>query len=210
MLHTPVHTAARCWAAAAANRCAARPLFIASLSCHHTTSSTSSSTSSPPPAAAQPPEPDHQLLREVCSAFGVHLHDTVELRSCSEWGLSLCFNNNSTITAITPHQQHQQQQPPGPLIAVPLDLVLSVSIPGCSPAPDQMTPELQQLLHHSAVSHCWEMQVAALLLWALRRPPQSRIGGFWQRYRPLLPRGVQDCSSLLVWSRAELQELQVG
>jgi hypothetical protein len=73
-----------------------------------------------------------------------------------------------------------------------------------------MCPALEQLLHSSAVSQSWEMQVAVLLLWALRQAsPQSRIGSFWRQYRPLLPGGVQDCSSLLVWTAAELQELQV-
>jgi hypothetical protein len=72
-----------------------------------------------------------------------------------------------------------------------------------------MSPALQHLLHKSAVSQSWEMQVAVLLLWALRQPPQSRVGRFWQQYRPLLPRSVQDCSSLLVWSDRQLQELQV-
>jgi hypothetical protein len=72
-----------------------------------------------------------------------------------------------------------------------------------------MSPALQQLLHHSAVSKSWEMQVAALLLWALRLPPGSPVGSFWQQYRQLLPATVQECSSLLVWSQAELNELQV-
>jgi hypothetical protein len=80
---------------------------------------------------------------------------------------------------------------------------------GCSPNPQQLTPELQQLLHGSAVRQSWEMQTAVLLLWALRQPPQSRLGGFWQQYRQLLPGSLQDCSSLLVWSDLELQELQV-
>jgi hypothetical protein len=53
------------------------------------------------------------------------------------------------------------------------------------------------------------MQVAALLLWALRLSPVSPVGSFWQQYRQLLPGSVQECSSLLVWSKDELEELQV-
>jgi hypothetical protein len=72
-----------------------------------------------------------------------------------------------------------------------------------------LTPELQQLLHGSAVQQSWEMQIAVLLLWALRQPPQSRIGSFWQQYRSLLPGSLQYCSSLLAWDGLELHELQV-
>jgi hypothetical protein len=92
------------------------------------------------------------------------------------------------------------------LVAVPLDLILSPGVPGVT---QPSTPaETLPLLHSSAVSQAWEMQVAAQLLWALRQPLQSRFG-FWQQYRPLLPRSLEDCSSLLVWSAAELSELQV-
>jgi hypothetical protein len=148
-------------------------------------------------AAASSP---HQLLQDVCQQHGIHLDPTVQLASTA-WGLGLCRQQ----------LQHEQQllQQSAAVVAVPLDLVLSCSIPGCSPTPQQTSPALQRLLHESAVSQAWEMQVAVLLLWALRQPPESRVGGFWQQYRPLLPRSVQECSSLLVWTDSQLQELQV-
>jgi hypothetical protein len=147
-------------------------------------------------AAASYTTSSNQLLHAVCQEHGIKLDSNVQLAS-TDWGYGLCRSSHSTDAA-------------GPVVAVPLHLVLSCSIPGCSPTPEQMCPALEQLLHSSAVSQSWEMQVAVLLLWALRQAsPQSRIGSFWRQYRPLLPGGVQDCSSLLVWTAAELQELQV-
>lgn len=145
-------------------------------------------------AAASSSSSPNQVLHAVCEQHGIRLDPSVQLAS-TDCGYGLC------------RSQHTDADP---IVAVPLNLVLSCSIPGCSPAPQQMCSALEQLLHSSAVSESWEMQVAVLLLWALRQSPQSRIGSFWRQYRPLLPGGVQDCSSLLVWSAAELQQLQVG
>lgn len=149
-------------------------------------------------AAATSP---NQLLHDVCQQHGIHLDPTVQLAHTA-WGLGLCLQQ--------PQHEQKPQQQSAAVVAVPLELVLSCSIPGCSPTPQQMSAALHHLLHESAVNQSWEMQVAVLLLWALRQPPQSRVGSFWQQYRPLLPRGVQDCSSLLVWSDSQLRELQVG
>ena len=162
-------------------------LHIGRRLCQHVVAAAAASSSS----SSSP----NQVLHAVCEQHGIRLDPSVQLARTG-WGYGLC------------RSQHTHADP---VVAVPLHLVLSCSIPGCSPTPEQMCPALQQLLHSSAVSESWEMQIAVLLLWALRQaPPQSRIGSFWRQYRPLLPGGVQDCSSLLVWSAAELQELQVG
>lgn len=141
-----------------------------------------------------------QLLHKICDTHGIQLSPVVQLQH-TDWGLSLCQRWQ--------HGALQQEHGGEHVVAVPLHLVLSCSIPGCSPGPDQMSPMLHQLLHSSACSQSWEMQVAVLLLWALRQPPESPIGSFWRQYRQLLPASVHDCTSLLVWSEAELQELQV-
>lgn len=145
---------------------------------------------------------EHQLFLDLCQQHGVRLDPSICLSSTA-WGLGLAV-------ACQTQQPHQQPCDDDAVVQVPLDLVLSCSIQGCSPGPQQVTPALQQVLHASEVSQSWEMQVAVLLLWALRQPPQSRIGGFWQQYRPLLPGSVQDCASLLVWSDSELAQLQVS
>lgn len=142
------------------------------------------------------PEVQTQLLRKICDTHGIQLSAVVQLQH-TDWGLSLC--------QLWQHDASEEEN----VVAVPLQLVLSCSIPGCSPGPDQMSPMLHQLLHSSACSQSWEMQVAVLLLWALRQPPESPIGSFWRQYRKLLPASVHDCTSLLVRSEAELQELQV-
>lgn len=173
------------------------PLRIPQQRLKFTAGSSQSAAASTDASTASP----NKLLHDVCKQHGIHLDPSLHLAR-TQWGMGLC--RQYTHQQELPAEQHR------PLVSVPLDLVLSCSIPGCSPRPEQLSPDLQQLLHSSAVSQSWELQVAVLLLWALRQPPESRIGSFWQQYKPLLPCSVQDCSSLLVWSDPELQELQVG
>ena len=57
-----------------------------------------------------------------------------------------------------------------------------------SPGRADITAELHALLHGSAVSCCWEMQVAVLLLWALRQKltPWGGHRGLFRLIRVLL------------------------
>lgn len=107
-------------------------------------------------------------------------------------------------------QQHEQQKGSACqqlLVSVPLHLVLSCSTPGCSPSPEQIPEKLDALLQQHPISQHWELQIAALLLWALWQPAHTTIGGFWQRYAALIP-PLCEQSGLLLWSMQELQELQ--
>jgi hypothetical protein len=188
--------------------------------------------SSTPRAAATaasrgtPPHSDpHQQLVELCAAYGVRLAPELQLRQQAQWGLGLWLAPAGGGADQQQQQQKQQQQQQAGdvrhssnskqqqqqqlVVSVPLDLVLSCGIAGGSPPPHATPPQLQRLLHDSVCARAWELQVAALLLWALRQPRTSRIGGFWRQYAArLLPRTTSDCSSLLVWGEHELAQLQ--
>jgi hypothetical protein len=108
--------------------------------------------------------------------------------------------------------QQQQRSSDELLVSVPLHLVLSCNIPGCSPSPADTPPALHTLLHSSSssCSRHWEMQLAALLLWAVRQPHDSQLGGFWRRYAAELLPSLNEQAGLLLWSEQELEQLQDG
>jgi hypothetical protein len=54
------------------------------------------------------------------------------------------------------------------------------------------------------------MQLAALLLWAIRQPHDSQLGGFWRRYAAELLPSLNEQAGLLFWSEQELEQLQDG
>lgn len=80
---------------------------------------------------------------------------TVDGRSASKFSLSICAQHQ------TGHGSQQQQHL---LVSVPLHLVLSCTISGCSPTPHETPAELHHLLHSSCCSKSWELQVI-LLAW---------------------------------------------
>ncbi|KAF6265769.1 hypothetical protein COO60DRAFT_761544 [Scenedesmus sp. NREL 46B-D3] len=113
--------------------------------------------------------------------------------------------------ALSQQQQELQQQHQAGdelLVSVPLHLVLSCNIPGCSPTPADTPPALRTLLHSSSSSSHWEMQLAELLLWAVRQPQDSQLGGFWRRYTAELIPSLNEQAGLLLWSKRELEQLQ--
>jgi hypothetical protein len=54
------------------------------------------------------------------------------------------------------------------------------------------------------------MQLATLLLWAVRQPQDSQLGGFWRRYAAELLPSLNEQAGLLFWSEQELEQLQDG
>lgn len=123
-----------------------------------------------------------QLLHTLCFEYGIQSKVTV---GAGRWRLGLfqqvrqhepaettteraSSNSSASVNQPARPQQdhgapdscgsHQQQQL---LVSVPLHLVLSCHIPGCSPSPHEMPAELHQLLHNSCCSKAWELQVCA-------------------------------------------------
>lgn len=89
---------------------------------------------------------------------------------------------------------------------VPLHLVLSHRMPGCCPDL-RIAPPLNPLLTNT--NYPWEIAIGTMLLWAVHHP-ETLTGGFWSKYSTLLmPRSRQQ-TSLLFYSKQELQELQVN
>jgi hypothetical protein len=174
-----------------------RALHVCAGSCREPPLRASTTTTSA--VAQQQHQP--QRLEQLCMEYGIHLARGIHVKQ-GAWGLGL-YRADPQHDSDSKHQQQL-------LVAVPLDLVLSCSIPGCSPAPHSTPSQLQALLAGSECSAAWELQVAALLLWAVREPTSTRVGGFWRRNAAHLLPGLQDNASLLVWSEQELQELQVG
>ncbi|KAI8472113.1 MAG: hypothetical protein J3K34DRAFT_504586 [Monoraphidium minutum] len=119
-------------------------------------------------------------------------------------------------------EQQQREQPRAPraaaapagrpLVRVPLDLVLSAALPGCSPAAAR-APELAPLLAERGAA--WELQLAGLLLWSACGGGGGGGGGdadcrgprFWRRYARALPPAAEQ-ASLLLFREEELGELQ--
>eukprot|EP00878_Enallax_costatus_P030739 GHUV01033521.1.p1 GENE.GHUV01033521.1~~GHUV01033521.1.p1 ORF type:complete len:270 (+),score=72.76 GHUV01033521.1:815-1624(+) len=52
------------------------------------------------------------------------------------------------------------------------------------------------------------LQVAALLLWAIRQPGDTAVGEFWRAYASAFLPSAEQQHSLLLWSGQELAELQ--
>jgi hypothetical protein len=109
-----------------------------------------------------------------------------------------------------------------PIIRVPLGLVLSHTLPSCSPAACA-APALQPLLWDASAG--WELHLAGLLLWACTPDtPKPGMGAaaaaaaavtplpqerrFWQQYARVLP-PLEQQTSLLLFEEGELGELQV-
>ncbi|KAG2445368.1 hypothetical protein HYH02_008833 [Chlamydomonas schloesseri] len=138
----------------------------------------------------------------------------------------------------------EARRAPTVLIRVPLRLCLSHEVPGCCPgvrSSRALAPLLNQSLGHAAVAAAaaaaadddddaddgdptaaapWEVVLAALLVWACRRPrsapdavadrdgsPGPAFAAFWRAYRTLLPPAAQQ-TSLTLWKHEELQLLQ--
>jgi hypothetical protein len=203
----------------------------------------------PPHACSSPvPEDAPTALRRLADAFGIQLVPGLEVApSALCGGLGLFFSAASAppaaaaveagVTPAAPQQQHQQQHhhhhqgPARPLIRVPLDLVLSATIPGAAPAA-RAAPELRGLLSDPEAS--WELQLAGLLLWAssssggssssttassssaVGDDPQAastdsrndcRARRFWRQYARFIP-PADEQTSLSLWDEDELAELQ--
>ncbi|KAF8071007.1 Beta-carotene ketolase [Scenedesmus sp. PABB004] len=146
-------------------------------------------------AAAAAAAPGTATLRAIAAEHGIALHPTLEVVA-GPWGQGLHWRR--------PHGDAGGGATR--LAAVPLRLVLSTTIPGASPgAPAAAPAGLARLLAHPACAE-WELQVAALLVWALRLPRGDALGDFWRDFTALLPRAEQ-LSLLLLWRQAELAEL---
>jgi len=169
------------------------------------------------------------LLRRLAETYGIELSPGLTVTETSSRGMGFalaCTNSSSssaTAPTAAPSTSKQQRRS---LIRVPLDLVLSAAIPGCSPAA-RAAPELQGLLTDPSTS--WELQLAGLLLWASQdsaqgqqptppAPPAlppaaaaeaSRERRFWREYAQIIPPAHRQ-SSLLLWDDDELSELQDG
>lgn len=163
------------------------------------------------------------LLRRLATEFGVELADNIVVAN-TPTGLGLVCTKHSSQhlqqQQTTPHHHHRQPQqqrkaPHQLLIRVPFDLVLSCTIPGCSPAA-RAAPELQQLLTDPSAS--WALKLAGLLLWACQPAAaaqsapsehlQCRERQFWCRYATVLPPSDRQ-TSLLLFEEENLVQLQV-
>lgn len=183
-------------------------------------------------------------LRALAAEAGVWMAPSITIAPAASHGLGLvCIQPTGRAPTPPPRDSQRrqaQQQEQGrvvcipsarPLVRVPLDLVLSPSIPGCSPAANA-APELAPLLRGTPMR--WELQLAGMLLWAAARGGPSSAPGrptagpgadagraahgaaqlhrercFWQRYSGALP-SPGSATSLLLWSEGELAELQVA
>ncbi len=146
------------------------------------------------------------LAARLAAEYRVHFAATV---GSGVYGRGLLYADRPACSpsgAQTVHAQPQQHHTEA-LIRVPLDLVLSCYIPGCSPAA-VCAPELQPLLHSS---YPWEIQLGGMLAWASQCAAGSgRLGMFWSEYRQGLIPSAEQQMSLLLWSKDELNELQVS
>jgi hypothetical protein len=91
----------------------------------------------------------------------------------------LCLTNKSSAAAAAPPPSGEPQL----AIRVPLALVLSDEVPGCSPAARAAAPlqrVLQQLRSVEDIDR-WELRLAAMLLWAVRQL-DAPAGSFWGRW----------------------------
>lgn len=120
-----------------------------------------------------------QVFHDLCSQYGIRTEVTVAVGT---WGLGL---HQSTRHVKAPTQSSMggvdtslclpgislMQQPSATswascsrqhqlLVAVPLHLVLSCSIPGCSPSPQETPVELRHLLYDTCCSKSWELQAS--------------------------------------------------
>ncbi|GBF87320.1 hypothetical protein Rsub_00031 [Raphidocelis subcapitata] len=163
---------------------------------------------------------DAALLR-LASDFGARLHPGLTI------GPGLHHGRALVCAAPLPAADTAGPAPRRALVRVPLDLVLSDSLPGCSPAA-RAAPELAPLLAPGSGA-AWELRLAGLLLWAARGGGGGGGGGgsgvelgggggggarvgrersFWRRYAWLALPPAERQGSLLLWGEEELRELQ--
>jgi hypothetical protein len=79
------------------------------------------------------------FLQDLCCRYNIQ---TGIKAAESPWGLSLVAEPGQPAQYM-----QQQQEVEQVLVSVPLPLVLSCTIPGCSPCHEDTPPELQHLLH---------------------------------------------------------------
>lgn len=172
-------------------------------------------------AQSQPPWPplqhlDHlqrraAALRKLCLQHGLDSALVAPAPShIAPGGLGLFCATGSGTGALTPHTGSGGGSLP-PLARVPLRLVLSAALPGAAPQAAHQQPLLTDLLDRleRAWAGRWELQLGALLLWALR--DQGALGAFWRGYAAAaLPhaRGpLAGAGSLLLWDAPQLDAL---